>query len=772
LLNSRVKIICSGIVQGIGFRPFVYRIAMKSKVKGFVRNQGDAGVLIVAEGNKKNLDSFIQLLQDSKPYLVKYEEFSINWEKYDNEFTSFQILKSSENKLGGISYLPPDISVCEECLQDMGIVKDSRYQYAFASCAICGPRYTTITELPYDRPNTTMIDFPLCESCSKEYTNPLDRRYHAQTTCCKICGPQLSLHNKDGSKVESRDLYKEIADLLSEGNIIAIKGIGGTHLASSTMLDEPILRLRTRKGKRKYKPFAVISKNVTTVKSFAKMNKIEEDIITSHRRPIVLLEKNQPFPLSEWVSPRLHNIGVMLPYSGIHSLILDTVNEPALILTSANPSDIPMYIENENILTKARSLADYFLLHNRRIYQRSDDSVIRLTNNNPVLIRRSRGWVPEPINLPFDLKDLSALGVGPLLTSTAAIAKKNRCFPSQFIGNVNTLETLDFLESSINHLAKLLDVKTYDSIGCDLHPTFLSTTLAEKYSMASSAFLSRIQHHHAHAIALMIDNSLPIDDEIIAIVADGVGYGDDGKIWGGEILHSSYNNYKRIGHLEEQQMIGGDRATYYPIRMAAGILSKLYDEDELFSFLKNYPEAIPGGMKEISVMLKQLEKGINLYETTSTGRILAATSAILKACFERTYEGEPAIILESLAKHGTAGNVELKIPDNESGVINTTVLIESVYNQLKQGSKPSDIALSVHNIIAEQFADVAISYAQDNNIKKIGFTGGVAYNDFISKKISKLIKKSGLEFLQHRSLPCGDGSISTGQAIKAIMEYL
>lgn len=771
-MNSRIKINCSGIVQGIGFRPFVYRIALKSNVNGFVRNQGDAGVLITAEGSKKNLDEFIQLLQNSKPYLAKYEEFSINCEKYKNEFSDFRILISSEKKFGGVSYLPPDISVCEDCLQDMKNIGDSRYQYAFASCAICGPRYTTITELPYDRPNTTMIDFPLCESCSKEYTNPLDRRYHAQTTCCNICGPQLTLHNKDGSIVDSSDLFKEVAKLLSEGNIIAIKGIGGTHLASSTLLEDPILRLRTRKGKRKYKPFAVISKNIVAVKSFAKVNTIEEDILTSHRRPIVLLEKNDPFPLSEWVSPKLHNIGVMLPYSGIHSLILDNVDESALILTSANPSDVPMYIENEQILTKAKSLADYFVLHNRRIHQRSDDSVIRLTNDNPVLIRRSRGWVPEPINLPFNLKDITTLGVGPLLTSTAALAKKNRCFPTQYIGNINTLETLDFLESSINHLTKLLDVKKIDTIGCDMHPTFLSTLLAEKLTITNNASLSRIQHHHAHAIALMIDNSLPIDDEIIAIVADGVGYGDDGKIWGGEILHSAYSKYERMGHLEEQKMIGGDRATYYPIRMAAGILSNVYSSDELFTFLENYQEAIPDGINEIHVILKQLEKGINLYESTSTGRVLASTSAILKACFERTYEGEPAIILESLAKKGTPGKVKLDIPTNVSGIINTTALIENVYNKLKQGSKPCDIALSVHYSIAEQFAEVAINSAQEIGIKKIGFTGGVAYNDLITRKISKIVKKAGFEFLQHRSLPCGDGAISAGQAIKAVMNLL
>jgi hydrogenase maturation protein HypF len=770
-LNSRVKIVCRGIVQGIGFRPFVFQIAKRLGLQGFVRNQGDAGVLIIAEGPKKDLDTFLQLLQTDKPYLARYEDFQFSWESFQNEFSDFEIIKSSKKSVGGISYLPPDISICEKCLKDMTNPKDNRYKYAFTSCAICGPRYTTITKLPYDRPNTTMIDFPFCETCNSEYNDPFDRRHHAQTTCCNICGPQLSLFNNEGEQLELSNLYSYLANLINEGKIIAIKGIGGTHLACSALDDEPILKLRTRKGRRKNKPFAVLSSSITDIQKYAKITHAEEQLLLSHRKPIVLLRKKNPFPLSNMVSPDLFNIGVMLPYSGIHSLLLDELNVPAIILTSANPTDIPMYITNESILSNLKNMVDYFLLHNRRIYQRVDDSVIRLSNNLPTIIRRSRGWVPEPINLPFNLSCKPTLGVGPLLTSTGAIAFSNRCFPTQYIGDVNSLETLDFLESAINHMQYLLGIDTFGAIGSDLHPRYPSSVFAEKYAKNHNLPHLKIQHHYAHSLALMIDNQIHLDDEIIAIVADGVGYGTDGNIWGGEILHCSYDNYSRVGHLEEQLMVGGDRATQFPIRMLAGILSKKLSLSEIEDLLTtNYPNSLPGRNDEVQILISQLEKGMNLHKTSSTGRILASTSALLKICFERTYEGEPAIVLESIASFGKLGKVIFDLPAPKKGVIGTADLILQSLEKFQNGIKPKHIAIAVQYELAKQFSDIAIERAKSLDIKKIGFTGGVAYNDFITKHIAEKVISANLEFIQHRSLPSGDGGISTGQAIHAALQ--
>ncbi|NHK31992.1 MAG: carbamoyltransferase HypF [Asgard group archaeon] len=770
-MNSRVKIICRGIVQGIGFRPFVFQTAKRLELLGFVRNQGDAGVLITAEGSKKNLDKFLQLLQTDKPYLTRYEDFQFSWEPFQNEFLDFEILKSSKKSVGGISYLPPDISICEKCLEDMTNPNDNRYKYAFTSCAICGPRYTTITQLPYDRPNTTMIDFPFCETCSSEYNDPFDRRHHAQTTCCNICGPQLSLYNNEGEYLELSNLYSYLANLINEGQIIAIKGIGGTHLACSALDDEPIFKLRTRKGKRKNKPFAVISSSIKDVQKYANITHDEEQLLLSHRKPIVLLRKKNPFPLSNMISPDLFNIGVMLPYSGIHSLLLDELNDPALILTSANPSDIPMYVTNKSIISNLKNMADYFLLHNRRIYQRVDDSVIRLSNNIPTIIRRSRGWVPEPINLPFNLSGKPTLGVGPLLTSTGAIAFSNRCFPTQYIGDVNSLETLDFLESAIKHMQFLLSIDSFGAIGSDLHPRYASSVFAEKYANNHNLPHLKVQHHYAHSLALMIDNQVPLADEIISIVADGVGYGTDGNIWGGEILHCSYDNYSRIGHLEEQLMVGGDRATHFPIRMLAGILSKKLSLTEIENLLiEKYPNSLPGSNDEVHVLISQLKKGLNLHKTSSTGRILASTSALLKICFERTYEGEPAIVLESIASYGKLGKVIFDIPEPKNGIIGTTDLILQSLEKFQSGIKPKHIAIAVQYELAKQFSDVAIERAKSLDIRKIGFSGGVAYNDFITKHIAKKVLSANLEFIQHKSLPSGDGGISTGQAIYAALQ--
>ncbi|MBD3192050.1 MAG: carbamoyltransferase HypF [Candidatus Heimdallarchaeota archaeon] len=772
-MNSRVEIVCRGIVQGIGFRPFVYRIAKTLNLTGFVRNQGDAGVLIVAEGTKKALLRFIDDLHRKKPYIARYEDFHVNWDNSRGEFSNFSIQKSSIDKIGGISYIPPDISICADCLRDIKNSSNARrYKYPFTSCAICGPRYTTITSLPYDRPNTTMVEFPLCNSCQEEYDNPLDRRHHAQTTCCAKCGPSLLLYDSDGEKIDAIDIFREVGRLFLEGKIIAIKGIGGTHLACSTIMDEPILRLRSRKGKRKHKPFAILSPTIERITSYAKVSPLEEELLTSFRRPIVLLEKKEPFPLSQWISPNLFNVGVMLPYSGIHSLILDIFPEPALVLTSANPSHVPMYIENEKILSQGSKLADYFLLHNRKIHQRVDDSVVRVTNNTPIFLRRSRGWVPEPINMPFDFKDFSSIGVGPLLGSTGAIALQNRCFPTQYIGNVETLESLNFLDSSIKHLSSLLGINSFETIGYDLHPSFLSSNLARTYAKEFNAELFPVQHHHAHVAALMMEHQLPREEEIVAIVADGVGFGEDRNIWGGEILHCSYTDYSRVGHLVEQFMIGGDRAVSYPIRMAAGILSKEFSSDDLFKILSTeYSDSLPGGIQEIRVLLVQFEKQINLFKTTSTGRILAAASALLKACFERTYEGEPAITLESLAFKGNPNKVKFDLPYPSSGVIDTTPLIVQVLEKFQSGFQPKDIAAAVQFELAKQFSEVAIAYAKEHSLKKIGFTGGVANNDYITTQIAKRVHRAGLDFLQHRYLPCGDGGISSGQAIIAGLNY-
>jgi hydrogenase maturation protein HypF len=747
-------------------RPFVYRVAVKWGLTGYVLNLGDAGVRIIVEGERSAIENFIQDLKKEKPPMARYENISVNWKPYQERFKTFNIRKSSKEGILKSSYIPPDISICDKCLKDVLNPEDRHYNYAFTCCADCGPRFTSIIELPYDRMRTTMNKFPLCTYCEQEYKNPLDRRYHAQGICCPICGPKLTLYDKNGDTVNCEDPIKETANLIEEGKILAIKGIGGTHLATLTTDDECILELRRRKGKRKYKPFAIMSLNLDKVREYAIVNEYEEDMITSFRRPIVLLKKSDNYNLSEEISPGLHNVGVMLPYSGLHYLILQQIDEPAIVMTSGNLTDSPMAISNNEIISQLGQLADFFLLHNREIYQRCDDSVIRTIDGKPKIIRRSRGYVPEPIDTIIEYKGKGILAVGPELTATITVMKKNRCFPSQHIGNLSgDLETIEFHKSVVNQMLKLTLVEP-DLIACDLHPDFYTTRYAEEFADSHHIELVRVQHHHAHAAKLMAENN--IDEPIICIASDGVGYGLDGTIWGGEILLTSYNSIERLAHLKPQPMPGGDVSTKYPTRMLTAILSEVIPEDELREILvKKYIDGFKYGKQEMEVVFNTLRKK-DYITTTSSGRVLDAISALLKICLEKTYEGEPSIRLESMA---SKGNDSIKItPEiikhNGEYIFDTTKLLKDILEKINE-HKIEDLAASGQRAFAEGLAQMAIKTAEETGIKTIGFTGGVAYNEAINSIISKLVKENNLKFIQHQKTPPGDAGISIGQAIVA-----
>ncbi|MEM3585796.1 MAG: carbamoyltransferase HypF [Candidatus Jordarchaeaceae archaeon] len=765
-MKAYCEINCSGVVQGVGMRPFVYRTAVKWGLSGYVLNLGDAGVRIVVEGERQAIESFIEDLRKEKPPMARYEKIDVNWKPYQGRFKTFRIRKSSKEGVLKSSYIPPDISICDRCLKDILNPTDRHYNYAFTCCADCGPRFTSIIELPYDRQRTTMNMFPLCIYCEQEYKNPLDRRYHAQGICCPVCGPKLTLYDKKGNIIDCGDPIKETASLIEEGKILAIKGIGGTHLATRTTDDECILELRRRKKQRKYKPFAIMSLNLDRVREYAVVNEYEEELITSFRRPIVLLKKSENYNLSQEISPGLHNVGVMLPYSGLHYLLLQQINDPAIVMTSGNLTDKPMAISNDEIISQLAHIADFFLLHNREIYQRCDDSVIKVVDGEPKIIRRSRGYVPEPIDTRIEYKGEGILAVGPELTATITVMKKNRCFPSQHIGNLSgDLETIEFHKSTINQMLKLTLVKP-DLVACDLHPDFYSTRYAEEFADSHNIELIRVQHHHAHAAKLMADNN--IEEPIICITSDGVGYGLDGTIWGGEILLASYTSIERLGHLKPQPMPGGDASTKYPTRMLAAILSDIIPEDELKEVLfKNYLDGFKYGKQEIEAVFNILRKK-DYITTTSSGRVLDAISALLKICLEKTYEGEPAIRLESMAAMGKdliKMTPEI-IEQNGKYIFDTTKLLSDVLEKINQYRK-SDLAASAQRTFAEGLGQMAIKIAEEMGIKTIGFTGGVAYNEAINNTISKLVKERGLRFIQHRRIPPGDAGISIGQAIVA-----
>jgi len=749
-LRAEIKV--SGIVQGVGFRPFVYRIAVENRLSGYVRNRGDAVVEIVVEGKKDNVKRFLNDLKEKKPLLARIYRVTANYAEDKKEFEKFTILHSSEDAEHSGSVIPPDVSICDECLSELRNPKNERYNYFFVTCTDCGPRYTIIQGLPYDRPNTTMQDFPMCDFCLREYGDPSNRRFHAQTVACSKCGPRVYLTSNDGQQVEHKDPIREAGRLLQEGFILAIKGNGGFHVATATTLSEPISRLRKVKH-RAQKPFAIMACNLEAARSFAEVSQEEAELLTSYIRPIVLLRKSKEYYLSELIAPGLHNIGVMLPYTGLHIMLFDGVREPALVMTSANPPNQPIVTQNQEALRTLGPVVDFFLFHNRTIAQRCDDSVIRLHGKNPSVIRRSRGYAPEPIHLKSPV-DECVLGVGAELNATSCVLLQDKAFISQHIGDVENLETLEFLRETTHHLMRLTNSKI-DVIACDLHPKFTTTKLAQDLGKQLERPVVPVQHHHAHIASLMGEHNV---SEIIGVACDGFGYGSDSNAWGGEVLHCNREGFQRLGHLQEQPMVGGDLATLYPLRMATGILHSTVNIEE---WLKSNSHRFPHGEKEVEVVIKQLKKG-TAPKTTSCGRVLDAVSAVLDICYERTYEGEPAMKLESAA---TKGRDVLKLePKLASKTVDTTLLVREVFNQRRNHSI-ADLAYSTQSYLAKGLAQLAVEEAERLGVKAVGFSGGVAYNEHITQTIRKTVEEGGFKFLVHSLVPPGDGGVSFGQAI-------
>ncbi|MFX1296737.1 MAG: carbamoyltransferase HypF [Promethearchaeota archaeon] len=759
----------TGIVQGVGFRPFIHRLAKTYHLTGYILNMGNLGVKIEIEGEKKILKAFITDLQKIHPKIARIDNIDVEWVDIAPKYSEFKILKSVK-KPGDLIVLPPDVAICNDCLADFNDPKKylaRYYHYPFIACSVCGPRYTTVVDLPYDRPLTTMDKFPFCENCTREYQDPNNRRYHAQTYACRICGPTFTLHDNIGKLIESEDPFLEAANLLKDGKILALMGIGGVHLTCKPE-NEIVLELRKRKKKRKSKPFAVMAPSIKKIRTFAIVTQLEEKLLTSFRRPIVLLQQSENYYLSQEVTPGLSNIGVFLPYSGIHHLLFQKHEFPALIMTSGNISNLPMAINREKVIKELKFLADFFLLHNRPIYQRCDDSVIKIIGDKPAIIRRSRGFVPEHIDIPFDTKNYQIIAFGSELHSTGAVLKKSRCFPTQHIGDVTSLEILDFLESSILHLMKLLRIETPDAIVCDKNPVFLSTQLAKRKAQEYGCKLYQIQHHHAHLLSLMAEYGLQPEDEIIGIALDGVGFGKEGEVWGGEIFLTKYGEFESLAQLQLQPMPGGDRCVYFPVRMMAAMLSNQLSYEEIEDLIrKNYLDGLPHKENELKVLLNQLKTKKNLYYSSGMGRVLDAISALLHICKERTYEGEPAIRLEHYAMQGNRNALNFEIPtfSAQKKQIGTSKIVLQALNYLEGREDPRDIAASAQYALIKKIAEISIQLAKERGINQIGFSGGVAYNVAITLTLKEEIESSGKQFLQHKKVPPGDAGVSTGQCI-------
>jgi len=754
----------------VGFRPFIYRLANKHELAGFVRNMGDAGVQVVVEGEKKRVEEFIDSLRPEQPPLARIDEVKTTWRDATKKFTTFQVVPSETTGLGLFSVVPPDLALCDDCLREMLDPSDRRHNYPFITCVNCGPRFTIIEELPYDRPRTSMKAFSLCTDCLHEYRNPPDRRYHAEPTCCPVCGPRMELYDRDGRRIDVANPFRETARLLDEGSIVAIKGIGGIHIASKTTVDEVLVRLR-RDSNHPQQPFAVMSKDLETIRTFAEVNDAEAKLLTSYRRPIVLLKRSPNYMLSELVAPGLDSVGVMLPYSGIHHLILRHGLDPAYVMTSANVPGLPMIVDNSGAMTELVEMVDYLLLHDRAIVNRCDDSVVKLIEGKSAFLRRSRGYVPEPIKLSFR-SDRSVLAVGAELNVSAAILVDDRCFVSQYIGDTTKVETLEYMQAAAEHLMRLLNLKGVDVVAHDLHPYYATTKVASRMAKELGAKTFAVQHHHAHLCSLMAEHGL---EEVVGIAADGMGYGSDGTIWGGEVMVAGLNSFERVGGLVSQRMPGGDLATKFPARMVAGILWQHLGREEIERVLSQFcASGFKRGKREIEIVLRQLERDLIVFRTSSCGRVLDAIACLLGVCDERTYEGEPAIKLEAAAGKGDAREVKLEpVIEKVDGmkIADTSQLLADILGPLRARVPRKHIAAAAQRAIARGLASIAIDTASSKGLDVVGGSGGVFYNWAITAAVREEIEKASLQFIQHELLPPGDGGIAIGQAVVAARQH-
>jgi hydrogenase maturation protein HypF len=819
------KINIQGIVQGVGFRPFLFNLAEQYGLTGSIINKGNVGVeLLLYSSNKAILTKFLSDIRTQKPPISYIEDIDI--EDLDiNNFSNDEILKirrelhikPSKSGIGSSVTSPPDIAICSDCVDDMNNPSNVRYyHYPFTACAGCGPRFTTITELPYDRERTTMNEFPFCKSssdnessCLLEYTSPKNRRFHAQTYSCKECGPNYfflynpefisnPVHNeedasklmnvlKDREKIKRNafEAIKIASEYILSGKIVAVMGIGGVHIVGNARNPELVELIRTRKRKRKTKPFAIMVRGIESVEKYAFISKAEKAELTSFRRPIVLLKKKQQI-LPDSIAPGLHNIGIMLPYAGIHHLLFQLVGNIPLIFTSGNFSDIPMAISPTEVVQQLSQLVDGYLLHNRVIYQRADDSVLRVFQDYPRIIRRSRGYVPEYFPLPFTTSIKGGIAVGPELSSTGLVARGHRLFPTQHIGNVDNFETYSFLQNAILHMKSLLKLKDseLEFISMDLHPRFHSTKLANQlHQEFNIPYSFQIQHHFAHAASLMVDNKISKEESVVISTLDGVGYGTDEKVWGGEVIRGTYEEMFRTHHLSYIPMIGGDLCVTYPARMTMGFLLKLYGSKvarELAEKLELYRN-LPNGHSELETLLSSFALKENIAYSSGCGRLLDTIANLLGVGVRKNYRGEPAMRLEGLAALGNPHQYDFSsqiVNSMKNGVLPSELLIQKVIkiilkDQLTYKIK-RDIAASSLFSIGKAFAIISFREAESHNIHNIGLSGGVAYNDFVNVGFYDTLQELcdtylyPLNLLQHKKVPPGDAGISVGQAAIAI----
>lgn len=764
--KRQAKIKITGRVQGVGFRPFIYRMAVRNNLLGYVINLGDAGVEIIVEGSKKDIERFLVDVEENAPEVSEIEEIKKKYLEYTGNYSNFIIDKSKKTGKVASGIYPPDIGICPECLKDMDNPEGRWYEYPFTACAWCGPRFTSVKQLPYDRERTHMHDFAMCNDCEHDYYDPMDRRFDAQGITCSQCGPTMGLYDASGKRIAVDDVFSETAKYILDGSIIAVKGIGGIHLASLATRDDVLEEFRRRKD-RKNQPYALMSPDLESINQYAEFSQIEKEYLTSWRKPIVLLRKKHRV-ISDLVAPGLDTVGVMLPYTGIQTMLFKRLDEPALVMTSGNRRGLPMSITNKAAFKELGGLADYFLLHNRDIINRSDDSVIRVIDGKPAFTRRSRGYVPDPINIPIQ-KGI-AISLGAELRNAAAIATNGKVFMTQYLGDITSLEGLEFEKDAIQTMRDLLNItRNPDVMGCDLHPEYMTSQYGQVISQEMDIPLIKSQHHHAHITSVMAEHMIK-DEEVIGIALDGAGYGADGQIWGGEVLKSGYSGYERVGQLEYLPMPGGDLCAYHPYRMLIAGLSKVFSDDEIRDITKNHiNHVLPHGEQELNVILQQSHSNSTI-RTSSFGRVLDAVSGLLGLTYYRSYEGEPAMRLEAFATKGDYNKITYNPLINYNNgfyILNTSKMLKYILNNVNNHKK-QDIASFSQKYLSEGMVKIADNVSNDTGINKIAISGGVFVNEFITSYITKELEKLGHTVLRNKYVPPGDGGSALGQAVTAL----
>ncbi len=763
LIRKQIRV--RGIVQGVGFRPFVYNLARELSLTGYVFNSS-AGVRIEIEGTDESVQKFLDALQHRPPPLALIAEIAVaDLDALgDDDF----VIQPSHSEAGEFVLVSPDMATCDECWRDFGDPQNRRFGYPFTNCTNCGPRYTIIQDIPYDRPMTTMSSFHMCALCQAEYDDPTDRRFHAQPNACPVCGPALAIAESgsafpgdvDYNPAGSAAIIRQARELLREGKIVAVKGLGGFLLACDAQNDASVKRLRVRK-RRSDKPFALMARDLESVESFCMVTDTDRAALLSPRRPIVVLRRRPGANISPAVAPGNNTIGVMLPYTPLHYLLFsDSPNDPpeftALVMTSGNISEEPIVTSNEEAWERLQPVSDWFVFHNRDIYMRTDDSVVRTFEGRERVLRRSRGYVPHPVDLGVPLSEILACGAE--LKNTFCLTKGNYAILSQHIGDLENYETLVFFEETLANLKKLFRVEPR-AVAYDLHPNYMSSRFALKLPLEQKI---GVQHHHAHIASCMAENHL--SGKVIGVAFDGTGYGTDAKIWGGEFLVADFAGFERRAHLRYVPMAGGDAAVRQPWRMALSYLHDTFGPKSRprgLQFLQTIPE------KQVELVDAMLVRGINSVETSSCGRLFDAVAALINLRQEVNFEGQAAIELEMIAPTDFEQRYPFRVNDGEPVQVDMRPMIDSIVQDLAQSKPAGYIAGCFHNTIAAAIVEVCRGIRKREPLNRVCLSGGTFQNMYVLRRAVEGLRCDGFEVYLHALVPPNDGGISLGQAVIA-----